>query len=206
MKNPIWGYGAILSLVFLLGGTPEEKQDPLLIQLSVQFNPISEGGSNSSYPYGTTHISATLTQGGVPVNATENILISLGYSGTATEGTDYTISGTAQPDIQIASGNSSDTIEILSLGDIPRNDGDPCCPFEESPETIVVDITGVSSPSGEPMEDGVQQITVYLYDEFDLNTPGGVANSSGGGGCGLMGVEAVFLLGIFIAFLRLLPR
>ncbi|MDR9409816.1 MAG: T9SS type A sorting domain-containing protein [Balneolaceae bacterium] len=77
-----------------------------------------------------------------------NTDISLGFSGTATNSSDYTRSGSS---ISITTGSTTGSITISNLPDA----------LYEGDETVVIDITGVSGG----IEDGMQQETFTITDD-----------------------------------------
>ncbi len=81
----------------------------------------------------------------------ENILVNLGYSGTASADTDYSRS----PGISISAFSSSAAIAITAIDDA----------LNEDDETIVVDITSVG---GGASEEGTQQVTISILDDENL--------------------------------------
>ncbi|WP_026955534.1 MBG domain-containing protein [Algoriphagus vanfongensis] len=91
----------------------------------------------------TTEVRATLSG---PV--TENVLVSLGFSGTATRFVDYSVSGTT---ITIAPGNTSGSVFITNIQDA----------LYEGNETVDIDITTVANAD----EDGTQEVTYTIEDD-----------------------------------------
>ena len=79
------------------------------------------------------------------------VTVSLGLSGTATDGVDYNASGT---EIVIPGGSTSGSITITGVDDA----------LDEADETVVVDITGVAGATG------TGQVTVTLTDDDDAPT------------------------------------
>ena len=116
------------------------------VSLSVGNSSVSENGGASS-------ITATLD------HATyEDVTVSLGYSGTATSGTDY---ATPSSSITISAGDTSAnaTTGITGIDDST----------EEGSETIIIDISSVSG--GGASESGTQQQTITLTDDDDQTPP-----------------------------------
>ncbi len=82
------------------------------------------------------------------------VTIDLGFSGSATDPTDYTISGNQ---IVIAAGETTGSISITAVDDAD----------DEPDETVVVDITGVTNAQ----EAGVQQAAVIILDDDEPVVP-----------------------------------
>ncbi len=112
------------------------------VTMSVAPSSITETG-------GTFRVTATLSS----VSALD-VTVDLGFSGAATNGMDYTSSAT---EIVIAAGNTSGSVTLAVVKDT----------FDESDETIVVDITGVTNGT----ESGTQQGTVFIF-ELNLDVTG----------------------------------
>jgi hypothetical protein len=114
---------------------------------------LSVGSSSVSENAGTSTITAALS------HATyEDVTVSLGYSGTATSGTDY---ATPSSSVTITAGNTSAN---ATTGITGTDDS-----TEEGSETIIIDITGVSG--GSAAESGTQQQTITLTDDDDQTAP-----------------------------------
>lgn len=77
-----------------------------------------------------------------------NTTVSLGYTGTATNGVDYSSSAAS---ITVTAGATSGSINIANIDDA----------VQEGNETIVIDITGVSNG----VESGTQQVTFTILDD-----------------------------------------
>lgn len=107
---------------------------------------LSVGSANISEASGTSTITATLSS-----TFTSDVTVTLGYSGTATNGTDY--NNTASTSIVIPSGDLSAN---AAVGITATQDVDL-----ETNETIIVDITGVTNGT----ENGVQQQTITINDD-----------------------------------------
>jgi Calx-beta domain len=107
-----------------------------LVTLSLSGSPFAENG-------GTATVTATLSA--VPG---QDVTVNLGFSGTATEGVDYTHSATA---IVIPAGQLSGSITLTGVDDA-LNEGD---------ETVVVDVTTVTNGT----ESGTQQVTAVITDD-----------------------------------------
>jgi len=97
---------------------------------------------------GTSTLTATLDQA-----TFENVTVTLGYNGSATNVTDYTGSNT----ITVLAGNTTGTLVLSAVQDA----------LAEVDETIIVDITGVAG--GAAIENGVQQQTVTITDDEVVN-------------------------------------
>ena len=92
---------------------------------------------------GTSTLTATLDK-----LTFEDVTVSLSYSGTATNVTDYTTAG----DITVTAGQTTGTSLLTGVGDA----------LVEGDETIIVDINNVTG--GSAVENGVQQQTLTLND------------------------------------------
>ncbi|MFM9959793.1 MAG: ELWxxDGT repeat protein [Planctomycetaceae bacterium] len=92
---------------------------------------------------GTATVTATLSSA-----SSQDVTVVLGFSGTATNSTDYTRSNTQ---IVIAAGNMTGTITLTAVQDTR----------DEANETIVVDITNVTNGT----ESGSQQVTATIMDD-----------------------------------------
>ena len=118
-----------------------DDDEPLpTVTLSVDNADIAEAG-------GVATFTATLSAA-----ATADVTVDLSLSGTATDVDDYTASATQ---ITIAAGATSGTATVTAVDDA----------LDESDETVVVDITGVTGAT----EDGDQQATTTILDD-DLPT------------------------------------
>lgn len=106
------------------------------VTLSTASTGFSESGTNS------TQITATLSAASGMATT-----VNLGYSGTATFNTDYTVPAS----ITIPAGSTSASITITATNDSR----------DENDETIIVDITSVTNAT----ESGTQQKTMTLYDD-----------------------------------------
>ena len=123
---------------------------------------ISENG-------GSTDITATLSHA-----FDKTVTVNLSYSGTA-GGSDYSVTGSS---ISIATGNTDNTVTLTGLDDA----------IDESSETVIVDITGVTNG----IESGTQQVTCTLID--DDAAPTVVFNSTDSSG-----LESVSSAGLQVA-------
>jgi hypothetical protein len=112
--------------------------DTATVTLAVSSNTIAEAA-------GTATATATLSQA-----TFENVIVSLGYSGTATNGTDY---ATPASSITIVAGQTTGTTTLTATVDASV----------EASETIIVTITGVSG--GSVSESGTQTQTVSVIDD-----------------------------------------
>jgi hypothetical protein len=111
------------------------------VSLSLSGSPMSEVG-------GSTTVTATL-----PAVSTQDVTVDLAFSGTATNVSDYTRSGTQ---IVIAAGNTTGTVTLTAVQDT----------LDENDETVVVDISGVTNGT----ESGTQQVTATISDDDPLPT------------------------------------
>ena len=102
-------------------------------------SPIAENG-------GVSTVTATLS-----VAAAQSTTVNLLFSGTADNGTDYSLSGTA---ITIAAGNTSGSITVTGVNDL----------LNDEAETVIVDIASVSGGNG-ATESGTQQATITITDD-----------------------------------------
>ena len=102
-------------------------------------SPIAENG-------GVSTVTATLS-----VAAAQSTTVNLLFSGTADNGTDYSLSGTA---ITIAAGNTSGSITVTGVNDL----------LNDEAETVIVDIASVSGGNG-ATESGIQQATITITDD-----------------------------------------
>ena len=109
------------------------------VTLGVGSESISEG-------FGTSAITATLSQ-----VSSQDVVVSLAYSGTAIKGTDY--NSTSSSSITILAGSLSAN---AATGITAIQDTDP-----EGDETIVIDISGVTKGT----ESGTQQQTITIVDD-----------------------------------------
>ncbi len=107
---------------------------------------LSVGSSSIAEDAGTSTITATLSQ-----TSSQAVTVSLSYSGTATNGTDY--NNTASTSITVPAGSLSANV---ATGITAINDTDP-----EGNQTIVIDIVSVTKG----FEEGVQQQTITIVDD-----------------------------------------
>jgi hypothetical protein len=105
------------------------------VSIALASSSIAENG-------GTTAVIATLSN-----PSTQEVTVNLGYTGTASNGTDYSRSGTT---ITIAAGSTSGSASITSIDDTT---------FEGS-ETVIVDVSSVTNGT----ENGIQQVTLTITD------------------------------------------
>ena len=80
--------------------------------------------------------------------STSDVIVTLGYTGTAGGGTDYTAASTT---ITISASNTTGTATITAASDT----------IDEDNESVIVDITGVTNGT----EDGTQQVTTTITDD-----------------------------------------
>jgi hypothetical protein len=135
-------------------GTITNDDTTPTVTLSINNASISETGGSST-------VTATLSNASY-----QDVAVTLGYTGTATGGTDYTTSGT----ITIPAGNASGTATITAVSDA----------IDENDETVIVDITGVTNGT----ESGSQQVTTTITDDdaaptISVNDPSVTEGNSG---------------------------
>ncbi|MBC7820459.1 MAG: matrixin family metalloprotease, partial [Planctomycetaceae bacterium] len=106
------------------------------VTLSVSFASIAEAA-------GTSTVTATLSE-----ESAQDVTVDLIFDGTATNGSDYTRSGTQ---IVITAGNLTGTVTLTAVQDV----------LDESSETIVVDISDVTNGT----ESDTQQVTARITDD-----------------------------------------
>ncbi len=126
------------------------------VTLTVSGGPLAENG-------GVANVLATLSN-----PSTQVVTIDLGFTGTATNSSDYSRSNTQ---IVIAAGSTSGSITFAAVNDIT----------DETNETIVVDVAGVTNG----VENGSQQVTVTINDDdlapsVTLSLAGSPLNETGG--------------------------
>src|SRR5947207_1034206 len=91
---------------------------------------------------GSTTVTATMSTATLSAASSFDVTVDLAFSGTATNNDDYTRSDTQ---IVIPAGSTTGTVTLSAVPDA----------LDETDETIVVDITGVTNGT----ESGTQQIT-----------------------------------------------
>ncbi|MEO8497952.1 MAG: S8 family serine peptidase, partial [Planctomycetota bacterium] len=129
---------------------------PPMVTLNLTGSPLAEAA-------GTGMVTATLSS-----LSDQPITIDLGFSGTATNATDYTRSAVQ---IVIPAGNTTGTVTLTAVQDT----------LDETNETIVVDITGVTNGA----ESGTQQVTATITDDDGAPTvtlsvsPAAIAEAAG---------------------------
>lgn len=139
------------------------------VTLGLSGSPMNEAG-------GTATVTATLAQA-----ATQDVTVNLGFTGTATRGSDYE---TSAETITIAAGQTSGTITLTAIDDDE----------EEGDETIIVDITSVTGAA----EQGNQQVTAII----SANDGGGGGNGRDDDGCNCSsGGDSVTILALGAAML-----
>ena len=109
---------------------------------------------------GTSTVTATLS-----AVSSQDVTVTLAYSGTATNGTDY--NNTASTSITVPAGSLSAN---ATVGITATQDVNP-----ETNETIIIDITGVTKGT----EDGTQQQTITITDDDTPNVSFTSTTSSG---------------------------
>ena len=136
LSNPV---NATLGAQSTLTYTITDNDAEPTVSLSVGSNSIAEAA-------GTSNITATLS-----AVSGRNVTVTLAYSGSATNGTDY--NNTASTSIVISAGSLSAN---AAVGLTATQDAVP-----EGNETIDIDITGVTNGT----ENGTQQQTVSIIDD-----------------------------------------
>ena len=106
------------------------------MSLSLAGSPLAEAG-------GVATVTATLSAA-----SGFDVTVTLGFTGTATNGADYTRSATS---IIIPAGSTTGSITLTGVDDA----------LDEADETVVVDITDVTNGT----EDGAQQVTATITDD-----------------------------------------
>jgi len=106
------------------------------VSLALLNSPLAENG-------GVAQVVATLS-----TTSSQAVVVTLGFTGTATSGSDYNVSTTS---ITIAAGQTSGSISITSIDDAS----------DEANETVIIDITGVTNGT----ENGTQQVTATITDD-----------------------------------------
>lgn len=119
---------------------------------------LAASASTIAEAAGTSTITATLGTASF-----EDVTVSLGYSGTATSGTDYV---TPAGSITITAGQTTGSTTLTAAADSTI----------ESDETIIVDVTGVSG--GSASESGTQQQTVTITDDDTATVTLSVSDST----------------------------
>jgi hypothetical protein len=122
-------------------GTIENDDTAPTVTLSLSDTSLVEAG-------GVATVTATLSAG-----SDEDVTVDLDFSGTATNVDDYTASGSQ---IVIVAGATFRSITLTGVDDT----------LNETDETIIVDITGVTNGT----ESGMQQVTVVINDDDTLTT------------------------------------
>ncbi|WDE11295.1 Ig-like domain-containing protein [Thalassomonas haliotis] len=115
--------------------TPEPEPETALVSLFVNPTSITENG-------GTSTVSVSLDQA-----ISESVTVSLSYSGTASNGSDYQ---TPAGSVTIAAGQTSSTLNLTAIADSELEDN----------ESIIVDITGVSGSIASENEHQQQTVTI----------------------------------------------
>ncbi len=126
------------------------------VTLGVSGSPLAENG-------GVATVTATLSAA-----SGKTVTVNLGYTGTATNATDYTRSGTS---IVVAAGATTGTVTITGVND----------PTDEDDETVIVDIASVTNGT----ESGTQQVTATISDDdapptVTLSAAAGTISENGG--------------------------
>ena len=119
------------------------------VTLTLSGSPLSEAG-------GVATVTATLSAVSAQI-----VTINLGFSGTATNGTDYTPSASS---IAISAGSLSGSITLSGISDS----------LSESNESIIVDIASVTNGT----KTGTQQVTATIIDQALENRAPGISSFS----------------------------
>ncbi len=126
--------------------TITDEQSAPSVSLSSAAASINENG-------GSTSLTATISN-----KTFENVIVSLGLSGTATNGTDYS-APSASITIPAGSISANAAQGITAIDDS----------IEDVNEQVIVDISAVSG--GGASESGVQQVTIVINDDDDTTAP-----------------------------------
>jgi Ca2+-binding RTX toxin-like protein len=132
-----------------------DDDDPApTVALSLADSPLAEAG-------GAATVTAILS-----VVSAQNVVIDLGFSGTAANVNDYTRSNTQ---IVIPAGSTTGSITLTAVQDL----------IDETDETIVVDIASVTNG----IESGTQQVTATIDDEepVDFGDAPDISTGTGAG-------------------------
>ena len=121
--------------------TITDDDEAPLVGLAVDTATIGEDG-------GVATATATLSAA-----SGQDVTVTLGATGTATDGDDYALSAT---EIVIAAGSTSGSVTITANDDA----------VDEPDETVILDVTGITGAT----EDGEQQVTVTITDDDEPPT------------------------------------
>ena len=116
-----------------------------LVELSVDQNTITESGGIATYTLNLKDSAGNL------ITTTNDIIVTLAFSGTADINNDYMVSGADSNQVTITAGTSSNTFTVTGVDDSPSADDS---------ETVIIDISNMSSG----YENGVQQQTITLLE------------------------------------------
>ena len=121
--------------------TITDDDEAPLVSLAVDTATIGEDG-------GVATATATLSAA-----SGQDVTVTLGATGTATDGDDYALSAT---EIVIAAGSTSGSVTVTANDDA----------VDEPDETVILDVTGITGAT----EDGEQQVTVTITDDDEPPT------------------------------------
>ena len=121
--------------------TITDDDEAPLVSLAVDTATIGEDG-------GVATATATLSAA-----SGQDVAVTLGATGTATDGDDYALSAT---EIVIAAGSTSGSVTVTANDDA----------VDEPDETVILDVTGITGAT----EDGEQQVTVTITDDDEPPT------------------------------------
>jgi hypothetical protein len=155
----------IIDITAVTNGTESGTQQQTVIILDDDAAPsitLTTGMGSISETGGATTVTATLSEA-----SSQIVTVTLGMTGTAVINTDYALGTT----ITIPAGNTSASITLAAVND----------PTDEADETVIIDITGVTSGT----ENGTQQQTVTILDDdaapsVTLTTGAGSISETGG--------------------------
>ncbi|WP_341907400.1 Ig-like domain-containing protein [Fluviicola taffensis] len=129
-------------------GATESGTQTAIVTITDDDTPtVSLSGTTTVAEDGLANATLTLT---LSVASTQNVDVTLGYTGTATNGTDY---ATGTITVTIPAGSTSVTFDIDPTSDL----------ISEGNETVVIDITNVTGGNG-TTENGTQTATVTIID------------------------------------------
>jgi hypothetical protein len=132
----VTGGGASASSVSSTAVTIIDDDSAPTVTISASPSTISENG-------GASVVTAVLSNASY-----QNVDVNFSFSGTATNNSDYTRSGTS---LTITAGNTSGSISITAIDDVTV----------ETSETVIVDVSSVTNGT----ENGTQQVTITITSE-----------------------------------------
>ncbi len=107
---------------------------------------LSVGSASISEDSGSSSITATLSE-----ISTQDVVVSLSYSGTAVSGTDYGSNASSSITVPAGSLSANSAVGVSALQDV----------LAEGNETVIIDISSVSKG----VENGTQQQTITIVDD-----------------------------------------